>query len=276
MIKITPYTLFFRQLPPAFSGFRIIHLSDLHGVLFGKENKHLIQKIYQTKPHIIVMTGDMADQTKGAIPQLLCLCRKLVQDYPVYYSLGNHEQCLKKDSFDMLTKNLQQLGVILLDNRCCTIYRKGESVQLYGLTTPMISYKRQFGKRLRKVCFSAADTNRALGIPVPHRFTILLAHDPLHYPSYRRWGADLTLSGHIHGGIIRLPGLGGVLSPDITLFPHYDGGHFNENGHHLIVSRGLGNHFLLRINNPPELPIITLKPFDNHSNSGKLTQIRII
>ena len=89
-------------------------------------------------------------------------------------------------------------------------------------------------------------------------YNILLSHNPLYYPAYRDWGADLTLSGHIHGGIIRIPGLGGLLSPDLTLFPRYDGGHFTERGKHLIVSRGLGNHFLVRVMNPPEIGVITL------------------
>ena len=89
-------------------------------------------------------------------------------------------------------------------------------------------------------------------------YSILLAHNPLYYPAYRDWGADLTLSGHVHGGIIRIPGKGGLLSPDVTFFPKYDGGHFRENGKDLIVSRGLGNHFLVRVMNPPELLVVTL------------------
>ncbi|SHH94836.1 metallophosphoesterase [Clostridium grantii] len=89
---------------------------------------------------------------------------------------------------------------------------------------------------------------------------ILLVHNPKYFEKYSNWGADLIFSGHVHGGIIRLPYLGGLLSPDRRFFPKYDNGVYENNGNKMIVSRGLGNsHLNLRINNKPELIVVTLK-----------------
>ena len=94
---------------------------------------------------------------------------------------------------------------------------------------------------------------------------LMIAHNPIYFPSYKQWGADLVLSGHIHGGIIRIPGIGGLLSPDCTFFPKYDGGMFSEDGATMIVSRGLGTHTIpIRIFNPGELVCV-----DIHSEGEK-------
>ena len=92
-------------------------------------------------------------------------------------------------------------------------------------------------------------------------YQILLAHNPEYFETYADWGADLTLSGHVHGGIMRLPVLGGVISPKLVLFPKYDGGHFIRKDAHMVLSRGLGMHTIpIRIFNPAELVLIHLKP----------------
>lgn len=254
------YKICSRQIPDAFKGFKIVHLSDLHGALYGRHNELLIRKIKDINPHVIVMTGDMADGTEHAVSRMADLCGRLSRRYPVYFTAGNHEQCLKKNVYDGLLADLKALGVIVLDNEWRTISRRGSFVKLYGLVTPLVYYKDPLGEYEKGINFTKKDAEKALGKADPSCFNILLAHNPLYYPAYREWGADLTLSGHIHGGIIRIPGLGGLLSPDLTLFPKYDGGHFKEGQAHLVVSRGLGNHFLFRVHNPPELVILTLYP----------------
>lgn len=89
----------------------------------------------------------------------------------------------------------------------------------------------------------------------------MIAHNPEYFEAYAGWGADLTVSGHVHGGVMRLPFLGGVISPRLTLFPKYDGGMFERNGRFMVVSRGLGTHTLpIRIFNPGELIMIELNP----------------
>ena len=258
MFRTVYYRIESYRLPEEFEGFRIVHLSDLHGAVYGKHNRKLVEEIQKAKPDIVVMTGDMADHSRQAIARLVDLCRQLCRQYPVYYVVGNHEQCLEEAVLARLKKRLRAIGVTVLENSRHTVTRGNASVQLYGLVTPMVYYKDRLREYKKGVHFSVKEVKKALGNADRSRFGILLAHNPLYYPSYRRWGADLTLSGHIHGGIIRIPGLGGLLSPDLTLFPRYDGGYFQEKGKHLVVSRGLGNHFLIRILNPPELVVVTL------------------
>ncbi len=258
MFRLIPYTIRSSRLPQDFEGYRIAHLSDLHGAMYGNGNTLLIQEILKAKPNLIVMTGDMADSQKNSIPQFIDLCRKLGSDFPISYIPGNHEQSLKKQAYTEILEAITQYGVNILENRHDAVKWKKSVLNLYGLVTPMAYYKDPLKEYRRGIHFSAKDTEQALGKVDPSCYNILLAHNPLYYPSYHQWGADLTLSGHIHGGIIRIPGLGGLLSPDVSFFPKYDGGHFETDGRHLIVSRGLGNNFLFRINNPPELVIITL------------------
>ena len=258
MLQACHYTIRSPRLPSAFDNFCIAHLSDLHGALYKTDNQLLIQAVRRVSPDIVVMTGDMADHTPGSIPRLLRLCRRLLAWYPVYFIAGNHEQVLPPDTLSGLLSDLQNLGVTVLENQHCTLVRVGTSLELYGLVTPLVYYKDPLGEYIRGITFTARDAQALLGRGNPGQFRILLAHNPLYYPAYRDWGADLTLSGHIHGGIIRIPGLGGLLSPDLTLFPKYDAGHFQEKGRHLVVSRGLGNNFLFRVCNPPELAVVHL------------------
>lgn len=259
LFQTVHYTINSPRIPAEFNGCRIAHLSDLHGALYGPDNRLLLNRIDEARPHLIAMTGDMADEKDRAVPGFIDLCRRLVKRYPVYYITGNHEQSLSADVLSGLLSELRKMGIRILENNWTTISRKGAFLKLYGLVTPMVYYKDPLGEYIKGIHFSAEDTKNALGSFDNSCYTVLLSHNPLYYPSYRDWGADLTLSGHIHGGIIRIPGLGGLLSPDLSLFPKYDGGLFEEEGKHLVVSRGLGNNFLVRVFNPPELVIIALQ-----------------
>lgn len=258
MFHTIHYTIESGRIPKSFDGYRIAHLSDLHGANYGPGSRLLLDAVRAADPHMVAMTGDMADQGSNAVSCLLELCRGLTRRYPVYFITGNHEQTLPKKTLSGLLSELSRMGIVLLHNSWATISRGGAFIRLYGLVMPMVYYKDPLGDYVRGIHFSAEDVKVSLGACDPDRYTVLLAHNPLYFPSFRDWGADLTLSGHIHGGIIRIPKLGGLLSPDLSLFPKYDGGHFIEGKKHLIVSRGLGNNFLMRIHNPPELVIITL------------------
>ncbi len=305
MFKTISYTIHSDRIPVEFDGLCLVHLSDLHGKIYGKNNEYLLQGIHRVSPDCVIMTGDMAaqagrgderaeeenthraahirsrehirreDDAKAgvAIERMVELCRGLSGHYPVYYAIGNHEQSMRSKVLARLYSELRKLGVTVLENDCCRYFRHGAFVKIYGLVPPKVYDKELLEKRRRRVCFSAEDVSCLLGTPDPSCYNLLLAHNPLFFPAYRDWGADLTLSGHIHGGIIRIPGMGGLLSPDISFFPKYDGGHFEEEGRHLIVSRGLSNHFLFRINNPPELVTVTLNPHARGSG-GTTTRCR--
>lgn len=258
LFQIVRYDVVSGRIPEEFEDFKIVHLSDLHGALYGEHNRLLVEGIVKERPDIIVMTGDMAENSAHAVSRLVDLCRQLGGLYPIYYVVGNHEQALPQDMLDKLLMRLRKLGVVVLDNSWCTISRQGASVRLYGLVTPQVYYKDRLREYKRGVCYRRENVKEALGKASPG-FNMMLAHNPLYYPAYKSWGADLVFAGHIHGGVIRVPGLGGLLSPDMTFFPKYDGGYFREGEGHLVVSRGLGNHFLVRVMNPPEVVAVTLK-----------------
>lgn len=272
MFKTISYTLKINNLPAEFNNFRIAHLSDLHGQLWGNHNRELLKPVFDFRPHVIAMTGDMAGETDASFPELFSLIKKLSSAFPVCYSLGNHEIRMSPEVCKQLLKGLKTAGAQILDNSCVYLTPGGScclksdrkqtdapSLKICGINIPLFYYKDPLAKPYRPDAWlTAEDIRRLIGPCSQKEPVILLAHNPAYFPSYAEWGADLTLSGHVHGGIVRLPFFGGVLSPDVSFFPKYDGGHFLENNRHLIVSRGLSSQFLPRINNPMELIFITL------------------
>ncbi len=279
MLKTITYSVPLSGLPENFLPFRIVHLSDLHGRIFGKNNSLLVDAVRSLSPDLIVMTGDMAEPGRDKSDKegrlaFLKLCRSLVPLCPVYYSLGNHESEMLPEHLASWLKKVRRTGVLTLDNQRADFIHDGVMFPIFGLTTPLLYYKDPLRKPYdRHANWTVQDMEKVFG-SVPQSGaensgpSILLAHNPLYFPAYRDWGADLTLAGHIHGGIIRLPFLGGVLSPDLTLFPKYDGGYFSESSRrlpscqkkHMIVSRGLSNTFLKRMLNPMELVCAVVFP----------------
>jgi predicted MPP superfamily phosphohydrolase len=179
--------------------------------------------------------------------------KRLRKKYPVYYAYGNHEHRLflyperYGDAGERLQQGLDDLGVVSLVND--SIYLEEYGVTLSGLKVHKRYYKRGILQQLE------LDRMQKWLKPVTEPgYKILMAHNPDYFSTYKEWGADLVLAGHVHGGIVRLPLLGGVVSPRIAFFPKYDGGRFDEDGKTMIVSRGLGVHTLpIRLFNPGEL-----------------------
>ena len=262
MFRITEYKIASEKVPKSFHGYRIVQLSDLHGAVYGDDNRDLIAAVRKAKPDVVVMTGDMMDSGKGAAELAVNLCCRIGQEFLALYIFGNHEQTLEKNTWQNAALRIRESGVQILDNEWIELQRGTDRIRFYGLTMPLVYYKDPFGEYEKGINFYKQDVQKALGPAVPGKFNVLLAHNPLYYPAYYNWGADLTLSGHVHGGVINIPGIGGLLSPDMTFFPKYDAGHFERNGRHLIVSRGLGNRFLFRVNNPPEVVVLTLEHKD--------------
>ncbi len=180
---------------------------------------------------------------------------------PIFYGNGNHEYRLRLhpeiygDMYTKYKEALAEAGVQPLENQKVPFTAKGLSMEIYGYELPEHYYKKFCRSTLHR-----EDLEKTFGKPDPEPFSILLAHNPIYFDSYAGWGADLTVSGHLHGGIIRIPGIGGVITPQVKLFPRYDAGHFKREGKNLVVSRGLGTHTVnLRIFNPAELSVIRLK-----------------
>lgn len=264
MLQTTEYTISSEKIPREFEGYRILQLSDLHSRCFGHKNARLLRKIEEAEPDLIVMTGDMITRTDLDHHVFLHAARLLGKRYLCYYVLGNHEQALKPADFSVYLACVSSFGVRVLDNAKADLFRNGESIRLYGMWYPLKYYKES--KHIAKhEVFQAGDMHRLMGRCDASRYTILLTHNPLSFPVYSGWGADLTLCGHVHGGMIRLPFLGGLLSPERGFFPKYSAGAYERKETEMIVSRGLGSGlFGARILNPPEIVLIKL----HHSSGG--------
>lgn len=259
--KIVKYEIISEKLKQ--QGFRAAVISDLHNLEFGQKNERLLQALKEGKPDMLLIAGDLVLGKKGAsVHKAYEFLREAVKLFPVFYSLGNHEQRMKQQpeiygkGYLMLEKKLRRIGVVMLENTTRIWEGKGEKVLLTGLMLPYSYYARRGKQRLEK-----RDLNRLVGKASKEEFQILLAHTPKYGDTYLEWGGDLTLSGHYHGGMVRVPFLGGAVSPDLRLFPKYCRGHFEREGHHLIVSAGLGEHTIpLRFFNPRELLFIDCLP----------------
>lgn len=244
-------------------------LADLHNKCYGKENIRLLEAVREYDPDCIIIAGDMltARPGKGFEPALHVL-EELAKEYPLYYGNGNHEHRLKLypcsygDMAEQYEAALREAGIERMVNSHISLQSHG--IAIYGSEIDKFYYKRF------KVQYMEPDyLKQLLGTPDPLAYNVLIAHNPDYFPYYAEWGADLTISGHVHGGIVRVPFWGkGVASPNIRLFPRYDGGLFHEKGKTMLLSRGLGIHTIpFRLFNPGELWIVEFKPGDSSSGS---------
>lgn len=241
--------------------YRFVVLSDLHNKQFGKDNKRLLDEIERQKPEAVFLAGDMITAKVGVDMQpTLRFLKKLSEKYPVFYGQGNHEYRIElyPEVFAPMLAEFQE-GM----KECRITPMKNTHTELgeYGITVFGVEIEREFYKRFKHGEMSRDYLKGLLGEPRPEQYNILIAHNPDYFPEYAEWGADLVLSGHVHGGLMRLPLLGGVVSPAVRLFPEYDGGVFAEKESRMILSRGLGTHTLpIRIFNPGELIVVELEP----------------
>lgn len=264
LLTVSSFEVRLRRLPPALDRFRIVHLSDLHGVCFGMQNTHLLKVILAQNPDVVVATGDMLDRTRGHGIGFSYLAQLLVPHVPVYAIRGNHEQYMavrtaEQPVLRQYEDGLRLAGVTLLHDKMAVYSKNGAELLFYGLTLPVFCYKPSAAHD-PSACLPPELVARHIGVANENCCCILLAHSPLFFSSYAQWGADLVLSGHIHGGLVRLPSLGGLFSPYHTFFPKYDAGLFWRQDTAMVVSRGLGDSPLrFRINDPPEVVVLTLR-----------------
>jgi len=262
VIDITNYTVSSIKIPKEFNGFKILQLSDLHNYSFGKDNKKILKIVEKQSPDIIVLTGDMVNTNSKNYNNFYNLAKNLAKAHPTYYIMGNHELKLSgKEQLQMMVK-LKSFGVNILNNTETSIVKDDKLIYLHGLHQPVLTYKNNF-KNNEHYDFTLTQMTQALPSPNSNNFNILLAHSPFDFKIFKEWGADLVLSGHVHGGLIRAPLIGGILSPERALFPKYSAGEYIIGDSKMIVSRGLGNGTInLRILNNPEICVIELKNVD--------------
>jgi predicted MPP superfamily phosphohydrolase len=237
---------------------KIIHLSDLHCKSFGENQKYIINKIKKEKPDIIAFTGDLIDSRRyNEIPSLE-LMKELVKISPVYYVTGNHEW--RYGNVDYLQNELETLGVKVLRNHKDLIKINNQSIEIIGIEDPLSSYGQD----------TEANIVESYLMPLikeDKNFKLLLSHRPEKFNIYNSLNIDLVLTGHAHGGQIRLPIVGGLFAPMQGIFPKYTKGLYREKDSYMIVNRGLGNSlFPQRIFNRPEIVVITLKASENRNN----------
>lgn len=243
------------------SPYSFVVLSDLHNTSFGKKNHKLIEKIKSLKPDGILIAGDMITAKPNvSFENAVYLLQTLSEEYPIFYGNGNHEQRLffYPETYGNMgneyVEKLKACHVFPLKNTYTDLVTS--NIRISGFEMDRMYYK-----RFKQQVMAPDYIRNQIGEASREKFQILIAHNPDFMDNYTKWNADLVLSGHIHGGIMRLPFLGGVISPSCTFFPKYDGGKFEQENTTLILSRGLGTHTLpVRIFNPGELVCVHLKP----------------
>ena len=234
------------DLPEEFDGFRVVQLSDLHEREFGENNARLVAAVAAEEPDLIALTGDFIDDPED-IEITLTLAEQLMELAPVYFISGNHDWA--SGAMETLRDLLEEIGITVLDNKWELLERDGATIALCGVEDPN----------------GYADSDKpnevvqAVKTAYGDRYTLMLAHRNYWLETYPDLDVNLILCGHGHGGIVRLPGIGGLFGSNETLFPEYSAGLYEGRTYQMLVSRGLGGGMKIpRLFNNPELVSITL------------------
>jgi len=278
---VTSHTVASDRLPQKMDGISFVVLADLHDMNFGRNNIRLAREIDRLAPDFILVAGDLIDKSRKPYPgNAYKLLEHLAGKYRIYYAYGNHEQKLEKyaqedlsadkkelyASWNEFKDRLKKLNVIFLDNSYAIYNKENDIIRIYGVSIGEEFFAKRKIPVMKKEYLASllgnnnTNNNYNNSHNSNNHFKLLIAHNPEHFHEYISWGADLTVSGHLHGGMMRLPGLGGVISPQVKFFPKYYSGCFEDNGRYMIVSRGLGTHsYMPRLFNVPELIHVRLK-----------------
>lgn len=245
-LEISRYEVKSQKLPESFDGFKIVQLSDLHGAEFGEDGMELVDKVGSLEPDMIALTGDFVTD-EGDLAAVEKLAARLVKLCPVYFVSGNHEF---GSGLAIKVRNiLERAGVKYLSNEYLTISRGEDEILLGGVEDPLAYADMLSPDELAQKMNDAA----------PDAFKILLGHRNYWMTEYPELPVDLIFCGHAHGGLVRIPGVGGLIGTDRRLFPDFDAGQFNNGRYTLIVSRGLGNSVPIpRVFNRPEIVCVEL------------------
>lgn len=273
-IFISRYQINSKEIPQKFDDYRIIQITDVHSIRKEEHKEKILNKLKKENPDIIFVTGDLVDseyystenikyQNKEIdFPDRLTLefMEELVDISDVYFVYGNHEMILLDDpENNIFKKKLEDIGVKILNNKKDIITIDEQKIRLLGIQDPAALYK---DKK-----YAYIDSNKEkvktildnLTYNQENEYTILLSHRPEYFELYNEYNINLAFTGHTHGGIIRLPIIGGLYAHPQGWFPKYDGGFFNKDNFNMIVGRGIGySKVQIRIFNPPEIVLVTL------------------
>lgn len=244
------------KIPAAFDGFVLCQVSDVHNEARGEGNAALLRALREAAPDLICITGDFLDSRRTDLDFALELAGQLAEIAPAVYVTGNHEARLK--DLSALEVGLAARGVRVLRDDWTPLARGGEEIALLGLDDPGFAAGEDW--TLAEGLDQTQARLSALLAQAGDRFSLVLSHRPELLPAYADAGADLVLSGHAHGGQVRLPGIGGLFAPGQGILPRLTSGVYARGETRLVVSRGLGNSaFPLRVFNPPEIVTVTLR-----------------
>ena len=260
--KVTHYEIISKKLKKSMREKRVVFISDLHNYSYGKENEKLLKAIEREFPDMIFSAGDLlVGDKKKSSESTEKFMKSLAAKFPIYCGNGNHEQRMKEETdkygkkYVQYREKLVKAGVHLLENTSALLDWEGQKVRISGLEIPLKYYKKFSGAKL-----SVKEVESCLGKSNEEEFEILLAHNPVHAEVYAKWGADLTLSGHLHGGMVRVPFGRGIITPQARLFPKYSGGMYKINDKTIVVSKGLGVHTIpIRLFNEAEVIVLHIK-----------------
>ncbi|MBE7015605.1 MAG: metallophosphoesterase [Ruminococcaceae bacterium] len=251
LAKASSYMLYEKNLPQAFDGFKIAHISDLHSV----PAEGIFEAVKENTPDIIAVTGDLVHDNDKPYDKTISLMEKLSSLAPIYAVTGNHD--LWRPNHNRIIKEIEDANVTFLRNEMVKLSKNGSEIALFGMEDP-------FSKIPDIIAKNVADSYAQL--PEYDGFGILLFHRANLFDLVKDFGFDLILSGHMHGGQVRLPLIGGVCGPTSAilsksgmLFPKYTAGIYNNKNTSMVVNRGVGNTLPVpRFGNPPDVGIVTL------------------
>lgn len=257
ILKVKRYNIKNNKIPDEFNDFKIVQISDVHSKMFGENNSILINEIKKINPDIVVMTGDIIDDSTENVVEYVKNFEPIFKLYPTYYSIGNHERKLGYKKYKLYIDTLKENGVNVIINGSVECKRNNSTIVISALKfrenmQPKVLTEKRKNKYISymKAKLSSIDKNN---------YNVLLTHDPENFLMYEKLKVDLIFSGHVHGGLIRL-GKICLLSPRRKLFPKYGYGKHKINNTTLIVNSGMGNASIpIRMFNRPEIVLVTLK-----------------
>lgn len=237
---------------------RLLMLSDLHGMVFGKDQSGLINLIDQNRPDIIMLCGDIADDKNNNAGARLLL-ENIGKRYLCFYVTGNHE-CYHPDGEQKIKDMVASYGVHVLTGGSEVVEVNGQKVRVCGVDDPDRFLDPNTGRTDGwEDLLEAAKPKQDDGL-----YNILLSHRPERAEQYKNCGFDLVLCGHTHGGQVRLPFINGLYAPHQGFFPEYAGGSYDLDGTRMIIGRGLQKIAVPRVFNPPEVVVVALRPVDEN------------